>query len=134
MNDPSLYSLKRRQTMFNGKAVSPSDVWYSPQQLCVASIYSFPNFLGNYLYIPELNHFRSDPRSHLTKADTYNGALRDGYAWSQTMADVDIKVFVPATVKVAKQLSVEIKSDHIKVSVVLKMKLIWVGTDMLRIY
>ncbi len=51
----------------------------------------------------------------LTPADTYNGALRDTYAWSQTLKDVDIKVFVPSNVKTAKQLTVEIKPEYVKV-------------------
>lgn len=55
-------------------------------------------------------------RHKLNVADTYNGASRDNYAWSQTLKDVDVKVFVPPTVTKAKQLSVDIRSDFIKVS------------------
>ncbi|XP_072028748.1 nudC domain-containing protein 3-like [Amphiura filiformis] len=58
----------------------------------------------------------SKTKPSLTPADTYNGALRDAYAWSQTLKDVDIKVFVPSNIKTAKQLSVEIKAEHIKVA------------------
>ncbi|XP_071496377.1 nudC domain-containing protein 3-like [Diadema antillarum] len=52
----------------------------------------------------------------LNKADTYNGALRENYAWSQTLKDVDIKVFVPSNVTKAKQVTVDVKNDQIKVS------------------
>ncbi len=53
----------------------------------------------------------------ITSADTYNGALRESYAWAQTLHDLDVKVFVPETLKKAKDLTVEIKEDSIKVAV-----------------
>ncbi|XP_041474653.1 nudC domain-containing protein 3-like [Lytechinus variegatus] len=55
-------------------------------------------------------------RHNLNAADTYNGALRDNYAWSQTLKDIDLKVFVPPTVTKAKQLMVDIKNESIKVT------------------
>lgn len=55
-------------------------------------------------------------RHKLNVADTYNGASRDNYAWSQTLKDVDVKVFVPPTVTKAKQLSVDIRNDFIKIA------------------
>ncbi|XP_033629902.1 nudC domain-containing protein 3-like isoform X1 [Asterias rubens] len=53
----------------------------------------------------------------ISSADTYNGALRETYAWAQTLHDLDVKVFVPETLKKAKDLKVEIKEDSIKVAV-----------------
>ena len=52
----------------------------------------------------------------ISSADTYNGALRETYAWAQTLHDLDVKVFVPETLKKAKDLKVEIKEDSIKVT------------------
>ncbi|XP_022080537.1 nudC domain-containing protein 3-like isoform X2 [Acanthaster planci] len=56
-------------------------------------------------------------REIITESDTYNGALRDNYAWSQSLSDLDLKVFVPETLRKAKDLIVDIKEDHVKVAV-----------------
>ena len=47
-------------------------------------------------------------------SDTYNGAALDDYKWSQTMTDVDVRVPVASGTK-GKDVSVDIRSDHIKV-------------------
>lgn len=47
-------------------------------------------------------------------SDTYNGAALDNYKWSQTMTDIDVRVPVVSGTK-GKDVSVEIKSDHLKV-------------------
>ncbi|KAK5901055.1 hypothetical protein CgunFtcFv8_025963 [Champsocephalus gunnari] len=38
--------------------------------------------------------------------DTYNGAVRENYSWSQDYTDVEIRVFVPKTVLKGKQVRV----------------------------
>ncbi|XP_038069579.1 nudC domain-containing protein 3-like isoform X2 [Patiria miniata] len=60
---------------------------------------------------------KTGDRHIITESDTYNGALRDNYAWSQTLGDVDLKVFVPETLRKAKDLTVDIREDHVKVAV-----------------
>lgn len=52
----------------------------------------------------------------LTPADTFNGAEYETYCWSQTFSDVDLKVFVPESLKKGKDLEVIIKNNSIKVS------------------
>lgn len=48
--------------------------------------------------------------------EVYNGAKTDKYSWSQTMTDLDVAVIVPANIT-AKDLKVDIRSDHLKVTV-----------------
>ncbi|XP_071444258.1 nudC domain-containing protein 3 [Hetaerina americana] len=45
--------------------------------------------------------------------DTYNGAERSGYLWSQTISDLDVQVTVPPFVTKAKQLEVNIDSEKL---------------------
>ena len=47
-------------------------------------------------------------------SDTYNGAALDNYKWSQTMTDVDVKVPIAPGTR-SKDVTVDIKSDHLKV-------------------
>jgi hypothetical protein len=47
-------------------------------------------------------------------SDTYNGGVLDNYKWSQTMTDVDVKVPIAPGTR-AKDVTVEIKNDHLKV-------------------
>ena len=49
--------------------------------------------------------------------EVFNGARTDKYSWSQTMTDLDVAVVVPENVT-AKDLKVDIRSDHLKVTVV----------------
>lgn len=49
--------------------------------------------------------------------EVYNGAKTDKYSWSQTMTDLDIVVVVPESIT-AKDVKVDIKNDHLKVTVV----------------
>ena len=54
--------------------------------------------------------FQSNP-------DSYNGAIRDKYCWSQNYDDVDVKIPVEKSVARAKQLMIEIQRKHLKVLV-----------------
>ncbi|XP_066570365.1 nudC domain-containing protein 3 [Amia ocellicauda] len=49
--------------------------------------------------------------------DSYNGAVRDNYTWSQDYTDVEVKVHVPSTVRKGKQVSVSLQPGHIRVAV-----------------
>uniref|UniRef100_H2Y4A2 CS domain-containing protein n=1 Tax=Ciona savignyi TaxID=51511 RepID=H2Y4A2_CIOSA len=54
--------------------------------------------------------FQSNP-------DSYNGAIRDRYNWSQNYDDVDVKIQVEKSVAKAKQVKVDIQRKHLKVFV-----------------
>lgn len=56
------------------------------------------------------DEFQSNP-------DSYNGALRENYSWSQDYTDVEVRVFVPKTVMKGKQVSVSLQSSSLRVSV-----------------
>uniref|UniRef100_A0A3B5MV69 NudC domain-containing protein 3 n=1 Tax=Xiphophorus couchianus TaxID=32473 RepID=A0A3B5MV69_9TELE len=56
------------------------------------------------------NEFQSDP-------DSYNGAVRENYSWSQDYTDVEVRVFVPKTVVKGRQVSVSLQSGGLRVSV-----------------
>lgn len=50
-------------------------------------------------------------------ADSYNGAVRDNYVWTQTLTDLDVLVNIPEYVKSAGFLKINISSDEIKIDV-----------------
>ncbi|XP_062995656.1 nudC domain-containing protein 3 [Elgaria multicarinata webbii] len=50
--------------------------------------------------------------------DSYNGAVRENYTWSQDYSDLEIKVPVPAHILKGRQVSVNIGSSSIHVAVV----------------
>ncbi|NWX07077.1 NUDC3 protein, partial [Caloenas nicobarica] len=54
--------------------------------------------------------FQTDP-------DSYNGAVRENYTWSQDYSDLEIKVPVPKHIIKGKQVSVDISSGAIRVAV-----------------
>ncbi|XP_029941282.1 nudC domain-containing protein 3 [Salarias fasciatus] len=56
------------------------------------------------------DRFQSDP-------DSYNGAVREKYSWSQDFMDVEVRVFVPKTVVKGRQVSVSLQSGSVRVSV-----------------
>ncbi|XP_010772474.1 nudC domain-containing protein 3 [Notothenia coriiceps] len=49
--------------------------------------------------------------------DTYNGAVRENYSWSQDYTDVEIRVFVPKTVLKGKQVRVNLLASSMQVCV-----------------
>lgn len=49
--------------------------------------------------------------------DSYNGAVRENYTWSQDYTDLEIKVPVPKHVVKGKQVSVTLSSSSIRVAV-----------------
>ncbi|XP_010149437.1 PREDICTED: nudC domain-containing protein 3, partial [Eurypyga helias] len=60
--------------------------------------------------ITRQEQFQTDP-------DSYNGAVRENYAWSQDYSDLEIKVPVPKHIMKGKQVSVDISSSAIRVAV-----------------
>ncbi|XP_041816232.1 nudC domain-containing protein 3 [Chelmon rostratus] len=54
--------------------------------------------------------YQSDP-------DSYNGAVRENYSWSQDYTDVEVRVFVPKTVVKGRQVSVSLQTSSMKLSV-----------------
>ncbi|XP_060924267.1 nudC domain-containing protein 3 [Limanda limanda] len=54
--------------------------------------------------------FQCDP-------DSYNGAVRENYSWSQDYTDVEVRVFVPKTVVKGKQVSVSLQTSSMRVCV-----------------
>ncbi|XP_028318692.1 nudC domain-containing protein 3 [Gouania willdenowi] len=54
--------------------------------------------------------FQSEP-------DSYNGAVRENYSWSQDFSDVEVRVFVPKTVLKGRQVSVSLQSSSVCVRV-----------------
>ncbi|NXG80798.1 NUDC3 protein, partial [Baryphthengus martii] len=52
-----------------------------------------------------------------TNPDSYNGAVRENYAWSQDYSDLEVKVPVPKHIVKGKQVTVDISSGAIRVAV-----------------
>lgn len=50
-------------------------------------------------------------------SDSYNGAMRDNYMWSQDYTDLEIKVPVAKNIMRAKQVSVNIQNNSLRVAV-----------------
>ncbi|KAM9307307.1 nudC domain-containing protein 3 isoform 1-T2 [Pholidichthys leucotaenia] len=54
--------------------------------------------------------FQSNP-------DSYNGAVRENYSWSQDYTDVEVRVFVPKMVVKGRQVSVNLQTSSVQVCV-----------------
>ncbi|KAM9456624.1 nudC domain-containing protein 3 [Clarias gariepinus] len=48
--------------------------------------------------------------------DSYNGAVRENYSWSQDYADVEVRVFVPPSIVKGRQVSVSLQSGGVRVA------------------
>ncbi|KAF7242141.1 NudC domain-containing protein 3 [Varanus komodoensis] len=76
------------------------------------------------LLAPEVSkHFRKlesarKQEQFQANPDSYNGAVRENYVWSQDYSDVEIKVPVPKHIRKGRQVSVDIGSNSIHVAVV----------------
>lgn len=49
-------------------------------------------------------------------SESYNGAIRDNYSWSQSITDLDICLKIPSYIRKGKDIKVCIEKKHIKVS------------------
>ncbi|CAF0894320.1 unnamed protein product [Adineta steineri] len=59
----------------------------------------------------EQKYFQSRP-------ETYNGAERDLYLWTQTINDIDVRVKIPKNIKKGKEVKVNLTKQHIKVDII----------------
>ncbi|XP_017756994.1 PREDICTED: nudC domain-containing protein 3 isoform X2 [Eufriesea mexicana] len=48
-------------------------------------------------------------------SDSYNGAARENYTWSQTISDIDVLVKLPSCIRTSKDLRVHLNSKEIKI-------------------
>ncbi|XP_053195516.1 nudC domain-containing protein 3 [Scomber japonicus] len=51
------------------------------------------------------------------ESDSYNGAVREKYSWSQDYTDVEVRVSVPKTVVKGRQVSVSLQTGSVRVCV-----------------
>ena len=51
------------------------------------------------------------------RADSFNGAVREKYSWSQKYNDVTVKVHLPSYIKKSKQFRVQYDANHLLVEV-----------------
>lgn len=66
--------------------------------------------------INNLSPAQSFKTDHMS--DSYNGAVRDNYIWTQTFTDLDVIVKIPEHIKSFKNtIKVNISSDEIKIDV-----------------
>ncbi|XP_012283179.1 nudC domain-containing protein 3 isoform X2 [Orussus abietinus] len=49
--------------------------------------------------------------------DSYNGAMRENYTWSQTISDLDVSIKIPWVVKTSKDLKVDVTSQEIQIAI-----------------
>ncbi|XP_064478404.1 nudC domain-containing protein 3-like [Ornithodoros turicata] len=61
-------------------------------------------------YDPVQARFQSNPES-------YNGAIRDNYSWSQSIYDIDVRVKVGRDVSSRNQIKVDLTHTHLRVKV-----------------
>uniref|UniRef100_A0A8C0J5V9 NudC domain-containing protein 3 n=1 Tax=Chelonoidis abingdonii TaxID=106734 RepID=A0A8C0J5V9_CHEAB len=62
-------------------------------------------------------NFRKKQEQFQTNPDSYNGAVRENYSWSQDYSDLEIKVPVPKHIVKGRQVSVDLSSSSIRVAV-----------------
>ncbi|KAG7322541.1 hypothetical protein KOW79_013887 [Hemibagrus wyckioides] len=55
--------------------------------------------------------------SFQANSDSYNGAVRETYSWSQDYSDVEVRVFVPPSIVKGRQVSVSLQSGGVRVAV-----------------
>ncbi|XP_046817778.1 uncharacterized protein LOC124423734 isoform X1 [Vespa crabro] len=58
----------------------------------------------------------------LQPSDSYNGAIRDTYIWSQTITDIDVLVKLPKLSLKVKDLRVNIETQRIKIEAIQRYK------------
>uniref|UniRef100_A0A3P9C3F8 NudC domain-containing protein 3 n=1 Tax=Maylandia zebra TaxID=106582 RepID=A0A3P9C3F8_9CICH len=71
---------------------------------------SAPAASGTSICSQRQENFQSNP-------DSYNGAVRENYSWSQDYMDVEVRVFVPKTVVKGRQVSVSLQTSGVRVCV-----------------
>ncbi|XP_062869823.1 nudC domain-containing protein 3 [Trichomycterus rosablanca] len=66
---------------------------------------------------PDSSTAASSQTSFQTNPDSYNGAVRESYSWSQDYTDVEVRVFVPPGIVKGRQVSVSLQSGSVRVAV-----------------
>ncbi|XP_043248893.1 nudC domain-containing protein 3 [Colletes gigas] len=64
------------------------------------------------------NEITSGPVPSIEKdrsSESYNGAVRENYTWSQSISDLDVLIKLPSCIKTAKDLRVDLESKEIKI-------------------
>lgn len=59
----------------------------------------------------------SDQARYQADPESYNGAVRENYSWSQDYTDVEVRVRVPRSVQRGRQVSVSLQPGGVRVSV-----------------
>ncbi|KAB5543358.1 hypothetical protein PHYPO_G00078160 [Pangasianodon hypophthalmus] len=59
----------------------------------------------------------SGQASFQANPDSYNGAVRENYSWSQDYSDVEVRVFVPPSIVKGRQVSVSLQVGGVRVAV-----------------
>lgn len=63
----------------------------------------------------ETKHLKKQQTVFQGLSQSYNGAVRDNFSWSQSITDVDVMVKVPENVTKGNQVVVDIKHTHVTV-------------------
>ncbi|XP_073686085.1 nudC domain-containing protein 3 [Garra rufa] len=67
--------------------------------------------------VPDSNTAKVGQESFQSNAESYNGAVREKYTWSQDYTDVEIRVHVEPNVVKGRQVSVDLQPGRIRVAV-----------------
>ncbi|XP_066507375.1 nudC domain-containing protein 3 [Hoplias malabaricus] len=65
----------------------------------------------------DLSAVAVEPENFQTNSDSYNGAVRENYSWSQDYTDVEVRVFVPPSIVKGRQVSVNLQPSKLRVAV-----------------
>ncbi|XP_051896915.1 nudC domain-containing protein 3 [Pristis pectinata] len=60
---------------------------------------------------------KQEPKKYVENSDSYNGAVRDNYTWSQDYSDLEVKVPVSKQIVKGRQVSVDIQNNWLRVAV-----------------
>ncbi|CAK9291029.1 unnamed protein product [Gordionus sp. m RMFG-2023] len=53
-------------------------------------------------------------------SESYNGAIRENYVWTQTNDDIDVRVFIEPTIMSQKDISIKIDNNYIEIKTLIK--------------
>ncbi|CAF2427712.1 unnamed protein product [Rotaria sp. Silwood2] len=59
-----------------------------------------------------------EQKNFQSRPETYNGADRDLYYWTQTISDIDVRVKIPKHIKKGKEIKVNLTKQHIKIDLI----------------
>ncbi|XP_067005129.1 nudC domain-containing protein 3 [Anabrus simplex] len=60
---------------------------------------------------------QTEQKAFQSTGDSYNGAVRDGYRWAQTISDIDVQVTVPPYVRKGRNVRVDVTATTLSVSI-----------------